>query len=229
MDSVQTLSCMCFLSDQDLFGRRSVLKYSGLSFSFFLPVCNRTILIVLWFIWTEWRLLNCVETSSIQIIAPSILHVATCIEKEPSLFFAWILHGLCHQYYYFFHCSFLSWKLSVAFIPLLSSSSSSQDITGEIRPPSRCSWTSLLWDGSTSSVMSFNVLPACTPPLDYKPQVQEPCLFMCCPSSDFWWHLIIRIIKWAEVRKCSSKRLHLGSKRDNYSLPWTVALTVSRV
>ena len=35
------------------------LEISGLS-DFFLPVCKRAILIVLWFIWkTEWRWLNC--------------------------------------------------------------------------------------------------------------------------------------------------------------------------
>lgn len=109
------------------------------------------------------------------------------------------------------HCSFLSWKLSVAFIPLLIFILPSQDITGEIRPSRYMNFPPSEMEVHPS-VMSFNVLPACTPPLDYKPQVQEPCLFMCCPSSDFWWHLILKNHQMSGIRKCSSKRLHLGSK-----------------
>lgn len=115
------LSCMCFLSDLDLFGRRSVWKYSGLS-DFFLPVCKRAILIVLWFIWkTEWRWLNCRNKFSPNYSTSYFACGFVYWKRAISVFcmdFAWIISSillLCLP-----HRSLLSWKLSVGFIPLFS-------------------------------------------------------------------------------------------------------------
>ena len=122
MGSAQTFSCMYFLSDQDLFGR-SVWKFSGLSdfFLFFLPVCKTAILIVLWFIWkTKWRLLNCRNKFNPNYSTIYFACGYMYWKRALSVFcmdFAWIISSIL---LFPFHCSFLSWKLLVAFIPLFS-------------------------------------------------------------------------------------------------------------
>lgn len=72
-------------------------------FLFFLPVCKRTILIVLWFIWkTEWRLLNCRNKFNPNYSTIYFACGYVYWKRAKSVFFAWILHGLFHQYYYYF-------------------------------------------------------------------------------------------------------------------------------
>ena len=94
-------------------------------FLFFLPVCNRTILIVLWFIWkTEWRLLNCRNKFNPNYSTIYFACGYVYWKRAKSVFcmdFTWIMPSIL---LFLSHCSFLSWKLSMAFIPLLSSSSS---------------------------------------------------------------------------------------------------------
>lgn len=228
IDSSQTLSYTCFILDQHLFGRRSVWKYTGLfGFFFFVPrVYDRSLNNVMALWTTEWRHWT-VETGSVIIMAPQFCRWLCVFEKDHILS---ILHGLFHQYSYLLdrYFSLLTSFMKASQWPCRGPSEPLhppwKGLTGEIKPPSMCSWTFVLWDGDTVFSDEFNVSPACMPPLDYKPKCKVSVSLWAIQLLTYRWHLIIRTVKW-ETQELFHQMPPCWQHKDvKWCLPWGASM-----